>query len=652
MKKGSRWILVVLGLMLLCLIIYGGRSAYLLMSHAKAASAAAGRLQALLDQTTSASEAPLTADTVIALKGELAQIETELRAMQRDGGWILGVASRLGGLPGYGANFAAAPIMLDISINLASAANLSLELADPVIFAHFEERAPEAGHPSVIAQAISVLEQHPEQVAQFADAVAHAVKSRQALQEVAGTSEAPITLAPPLQEMVNQIDAILPGLWAVSRLLPFVPELLGAHGSCVYLLLAQNNEELRPTGGFISGVGELVLMNGELISLQFMDSYAVDDLTKPHPAPPPALAYYMQADYLVLRDANWSPDFPTTAQVVASLYQLDRGISVQGVIATDLTILERLLEATGPLSIEGYAETVTAKNYMELLMRYWSAPAAGLAVGEKEWWLHRKDFAGAVLEAALQRMLESPEEIHWVKLFANLARALEEKHVLLFLYHDKAMAILKEAGWDGAMRPTAGDYLAVIDTNVGFNKVNALIEEHITYHVWLDGQPRAELRVHYRHKGTQRLSQCIHEARYGENYADMRQRCYWDYVRIYLPAGSVVREISGFDAGTVEPVFLEGDKSVVSGLFVLAPGDERDVRLTYELPSGVYAGGIYQIDVQKQAGTEAVRLEIVVEDAGCQAGLQSSTAGTERMGLGLRFVSDLRVDRRLDIRCP
>ena len=77
---------------------------------------------------------------------------------------------------------------------------------------------------------------------------------------------------------------------------------LGADGPRTYLLLAQNNDELRATGGFISGAGHVTIDRGKITSLILKDSYAVDTWDQPHPEPPGPLRKYMATDLWVLRD--------------------------------------------------------------------------------------------------------------------------------------------------------------------------------------------------------------------------------------------------------------------------------------------------------------------------------------------------------------
>ncbi len=103
-----------------------------------------------------------------------------------------------------------------------------------------------------------------------------------------------------------------------------MPEMFGQAGPRTYLILLENSDELRPTGGFISAVGHVQVSQGQLISMTAEDSYAIDDFTKVYPDPPQPLLDYMGSEQWVFRDANWSPDFPTTALEAIQLYQVSR----------------------------------------------------------------------------------------------------------------------------------------------------------------------------------------------------------------------------------------------------------------------------------------------------------------------------------------
>ena len=145
----------------------------------------------------------------------------------------------------------------------------------------------------------------------------------------------------------------LPLLIAAIEALPHLPAELGADGERAYLLLAQNNDEIRGAGGFLSSIGTLRLSDGAIAGFDLEDSYRVDNWSKPHDDPPEPLRRYMELDLLVTRDANWWPDFPTSARRVADLYASERDLPVEAVVAADVHAAARLLETLAPLELAG-----------------------------------------------------------------------------------------------------------------------------------------------------------------------------------------------------------------------------------------------------------------------------------------------------------
>ncbi|HID84147.1 MAG TPA: DUF4012 domain-containing protein [Anaerolineales bacterium] len=145
------------------------------------------------------------------------------------------------------------------------------------------------------------------------------------------------TLSPRLATLLDRLDKYLSPLQFALQGVLLAPELLAASEPKSYFILAQNDDEIRATGGFISGVGLLRVDRGRILELNFQDSYAVDDLSQPHAEPPLPLRRYMWAQIWLLRDANWSPDFPSGgiivgADAIKQAYTSGRGkITVRGV---------------------------------------------------------------------------------------------------------------------------------------------------------------------------------------------------------------------------------------------------------------------------------------------------------------------------------
>jgi hypothetical protein len=453
-------------------------------------------------------------------------------------------------------------------------------------------------------------------------------------------------LSPRVARYLARLSAYWPVLEGAVLLAQDLPALLGQSRPMSYLLLAQNNHELRPTGGFISGVGLIQLSAGKIVSTTFQDSYAVDalcDVAAYPPAPQP-LREYIWAPALVLRDANWSPDFPSSAATASSIYRLCSGVDVDGVVAIDLEAVATLLGALGPLQPEGYPEPVTSDNLLQYVNEYWTNPLRSVGITDEqkgEWWLHRKDFMADLLKVALQKVTAAPQSLELTPLGMAVVKALQARHLLVTLNDPAVGRGLTAAGWDGALREAEGDYLMVVDANIGLRKVNPLVQQAVDY--WVDfgprqgaaeyqtgQQPQATLTLRYTNR-SQGSAECVAGSWYDDSYAEMMQGCYWDYVRVYVPLGSRLLSMQGGDA--VAEVSAEAGKAVFSTLLVVAPGQTRELVLQYELPSSLLAllpsddgvtpvatdgGRPYSLLVQKQAGTAAVPYWVTVSGPGWQ----------------------------------
>lgn len=533
------------------------------------------------------------------LSRRLADTHASIRALHSDWGILLRAGKSLRWLPRYGGDLAAAADLMLIADYGLDAALALLPVIQPAL------ESTDASDPS---EALVVLCQT---VGTQRDALERASYTLARLEE--GRRRIDIRqLSPRLQSLLAKADALLPLAVAAPDLLGVAPALLGANGPRQYLILAQNSDELRATGGFISGVGLLTVEGGSVTSLMFSDSFSIVDLQQPHPVSPPALDVHMWAGMLLFRDANWWADFPTSAKMAQDLYAQDAGQQTDGVIAIDTQALLLMVGALGPIDMRDYKETISVDNLMDRMQHYWASPDLGpdRASGDPDWWQHRKDFVGELAGALVDRLLR-PAGVDPLKLAEAITRLLQEKHLLLYL--PEAAGMLATRGWDGGLANPQGDYLMVVDSNVGFNKVNAVVRESISYTVTIGarGGADAELTICYQHGSAVRLDECVHEARYGKAYTDMTDRCYWDYVRVLVPKGSVLTLREGLDnGGLAEP---EGERDAFDGLLVLPPGESREVTFRYTLPSLRLPYSLY---VQKQPGTTAVPLHVAIRAPG------------------------------------
>ncbi len=603
-------------------------------------------------------EALLSAGDLETARHELVLARADLLAAGDEAGPLLSLSPYLGWLPLIGGDVQAAPHLLEMALALAEGGETLLNGWGAGREALTSDEPVDGAGDSDLGASLVAARPAFEQAQKMLD---------RAWEERGAVDLA--RLSPRLAGLMGEVDAYLSLMQTVVRGASLAPELLGATGARTYLILAQNGDELRPTGGFISGVGLLHLEAGRIVGLDFQDSYGVDNRKVPHPPPPEPLTRYMQAGMWVLRDVNWAPDFPTTARAAQELYKLDQGVEVDGVIAVDLMALRYTLEATGPIELETYGQQVEAANVQALLQHYWAAPLEAASVVDREesdWWEHRKDFMGELFKAIASHLETKllgtkPMEAELaVGLLRAWERGLREKHILIYLNEPTAAALLAEQGWDGALQRAAGDYLLVVDANVGFNKVNAKIEQEIEYRITLK-QDRSvgQVTLLYRNRSAPRPEGCVQEPRYRDTYEEMMEACYWDYVRLYVPQGS---QLVAFEHDLAEAeladVFREGDKEIFAAFFVLPAGQEGRLSFTYELPGAVRPPDEYNLLVQRQPGAAAIPLRVRVEAEGGRltpilgtdyGSLQATAPAIQRENGTVEYQGSLRTDQHLRV---
>ncbi len=407
-------------------------------------------------------------------------------------------------------------------------------------------------------------------------------------------------LPPPVADALALADAGL-------QLSPAWLNLLGMDGPRTYLVLVQNNHELRATGGFLSAVGTVTVDQGRLVDLDFADSYDYFQETLEYPWAPEPVQRYMGIDLMLLRDANWSPNLPTTAELVRWLYARETGHTVDGIVTVDLNAVKYLVRALEPLYVADTAAAITADNMEQQLIRLWEQPGGddGSPVSDAEWWERRKDFVPTMVQAMLARLREG--EVRPLELATALHAALADRSVQVWLADGAAQQAMADRGWDGSLRHRPGeDFLAVVDANLGYNKVDAVLRRALAYTVrWPDGpeQPaEATLELTYTHPAQGSDPDCTPTPRYGETYADIIARCYFDYVRVYAPAGSELVAAEGLAPDSVTSRRGEENTQEFAGYFVLPPGGSQRVTWTYRLPAGISPDD-YRLSLLRQAGT-------------------------------------------------
>jgi hypothetical protein len=237
-------------------------------------------------------------------------------------------------------------------------------------------------------------------------------------------------------------------------------------GEHSFIILLQNTHELRATGGFPGSYARLTLNQGVITELKIQDIYEPDgQFTGFVPAPPGVAEYLSSGQGLRLPDANWDADFPTSAQRILTYFALGDKHSLDGVMAINLSLAERLLGITGEVYLPDYQLTVTPDNL------------ADVARADRENFFPGSQQKPQFLQALINQVkfkLESASPAQQQAIAQLFWRAVSAKDIQLYLSDPTMQAVVEKHRLGGQLLfVTPGSlYLQQLESNVGINKAN------------------------------------------------------------------------------------------------------------------------------------------------------------------------------------
>ena len=428
-RSRPKWVMAALLLMIAGLALIAGWLGSTYRQARSCLDSGQGHIRALEELQAQGLLAQGAAGLVAGAGDHLRGLQADASCLESAARPFLPLARKLSWLPTVGPDVASAPDLLEIAQAMTDGAVVTLDALGPLL----------SGRPDMVATTAGLVQAGPS-LTTAESAFAHAATLRAGIDTE--------RLSPRLSRLVALVDRILPLLQSGARAARLAPSLLGNDGPRTYLILAQNDDERRPTGGWISGVGLVRAEGGKVEVLGFRDSFDVDNLSVPHDLPPESMRRTLWADIWLFRDSNWSPDFPAAAQVAERILERDQGERVNGVIAVDQEALRLLVTALAPLALPSQPEPVTGRNVLATVRGAWAQPRPGLTPMSQvaEWEAHRKDFMPELLAAMLTKVESGDTDT--MGLAAAAWQAAQERHILIYV-HEPETAALLAAGTKG-----------------------------------------------------------------------------------------------------------------------------------------------------------------------------------------------------------
>ena len=613
----GRYVRLALLLLLLAFLLWAGLKAWRVAGATRSLLAVENEARALAAGGLAGLDADAAEALLLGTRADVVTLRDELA-------FVRPIAPYLGWVPRLGPTLVAAPHLLDMADGGTEAAVLAVGSLKPAL----ATVQGESFGTNSLGELLPTLTAAGPALREASVALDRTAAARGALAAAVPAEQLPWRV----QQLLTVADEWLPLGQSGLRLAPYLPTLLGADGPRRYLIMAQNEDELRATGGFLTGAGLVTVENGRIADLRFRDSSDVDNIAaKPYDFPPQPLYDFMGLEIFVFRDANFWPDFPTSARKAMDLYAYGLDVEpLDGVIAIDQEFLRLLVEAIGPVPIPDSEQVINANNLLQILRE-----ARDIQEGQEvgEWVLNRKAFLGGFAAAIRGKVETEFGSIDLPTLARNMSAAADRRHLSIYLRDPDAATALAATGWDGRL-PTAppGDFLMAVDTNVGYNKVNLLVERALTYEVDLGPQPTATLNVLYTHTGEPQDEPCFQgvteEFEQATPYLTLADKCYWNYLRVYVPGGSVLQASSNHTVpgetlfngrtwdGPAQTVAEQPGLTTFANFMLLPRASELTGMFQYQLPQGVVqskdGATVYRLTVFKQPGTRPQSMTLFV----------------------------------------
>jgi hypothetical protein len=383
-----------------------------------------------------------------------------------------------------------------------------------------------------------------------------------------------------------------------------LPSILGQDTSKNYLILFENNMELRPTGGFIGSYGVANFGGGKLNGLSINDIYSADGQLKGHVEPPSPIKNYLGEASWWFRDSNWNPDFSTSAERAEWFLNKEMDQQVDGVIAVDLEPIKNILSYTGPVFLPDYNLTITSENLYEKTQE---EAQANTFAGSRQ----KASFLTALSRTLITEVSKMNSKDRILVLRA-IYESLAGRRIQVYLHDQNLADAIDKLDWDGKIQTYSfgdgcySDFFGDVEANVGVNKSNYFVKRKIDFNVSVDSQ-----------KITRYLTVNLANA---ANPSLGPSGIYKSYVRIMIPSDSNligVKSVTGQTETNLLPEITQEKGRQEVGVYIeVTPNSSESLVFKWQNDLPQNSIGSYGLFVRKQAGVDADPMSIEFTGAG------------------------------------
>lgn len=409
--------------------------------------------------------------------------------------------------------------------------------------------------------------------------------------------------------------------------------ILGEDDKKRYLIVFQNSNEIRATGGFMGSYALVDFYKGEIVEYEVPEGGIYDlkagffEFIKP-----PKPFNIMIPDWRI-QDSNWFFDFEESAKTIDYFFENSARTSVDGIIAINSNILKDLFAVIGDIKLEEYNITLDSEDATTKIQNI---------VSLNKHTNKPKEIINSLF-SEVSKDIFNIDESKIFELLNFMNDSINKKNIMIYSKDQIIQEKIIKLGFSGNISNISQkdnkieDYLAIVDTSIGGGKTSEFIDREVKHNIkiYTNGDIISEIKINREFKESEALD-------------DQEIKINKEFIRIYTPYGSELIENTGFTKINTEKVenikqkdyykldninkysYIETDtgtyiyndegKTIFGNFSLLKPGESQEIRLKYKLPFKIDFNSnflnnyiSYYLNLQKQAGIDNMKYSFSIE---------------------------------------
>lgn len=363
------------------------------------------------------------------------------------------------------------------------------------------------------------------------------------------------------KDMINDVNNTVLPLEKISQ---FLPNLLGVDERQRYLILLQNDGEIRSTGGWITSYGVVAIEGGQIRELFVDDIYNAEGTLniKGYTYRQPASMIKALGDTpYTFSLVNWDPNLDSVmTNSEQFIYDLGKGNDIDGVITIDTIFLQKLLDKWGGIEVPGESEVITSSNLYSKIFEMHTEFVPGST--------RKSTFLANLANETITKLLSS-NFTEYKDISDVITESLEQKHLQATFKNSLAKSYFDSNNWDGNLDSKYRSIPINIDWNWGGNKANMYIKKNHTLEINI----KDEKNIDYKYQIAVQNESSTDTYPEGE---------YINYVRIFIPSNATVLGISGIKDNKYD-IYNDAGYKVIGGWFNVPIKENKILEVSYRI---------------------------------------------------------------------